>query len=278
MFVYFSLDMGSQIDRYFLKHYLPRESETYFQGKVLLFTHLSIIGLMAIILSITMGGFTAKLLLTTILFTSLILILLIANGNLYTAILLSYSGIGFFASMLIFSRESYVNFEVYALVAIHMFITLVASLLTKQRFHTHLTTITGVIYLTLLLLIRGLRLATSENPLELDDYFIGIVLLILTGFITRNTLDRRKRLLDISESESDKNLTQTLELKQSVKEKELLLHEVHHRVKNNLNVAISLQRMQIRNLDLSNEAIDALQESIGRLNSMALVHERLYAV
>jgi len=66
-------------------------------------------------------------------------------------------------------------------------------------------------------------------------------------------------------------------LKQSLEEKEILLHEVHHRVKNNLNVAISLQRMQIRNLDPSNEAVSALQESVGRLNSMALVHERLYA-
>ncbi len=274
----FVLEMGSRIDSYILKHYLPKESEPYFQGKVLLFNHLSIIILMAIVISLSPGGFTPKLLFTSILLTSLISIFFIAQGYINIAILLSYTGIGFFASLLIFSRESYQNFEVYALVAVHMFITLVASLLTQRRFHTHVTTSAGAIYLTLLLFIRGLRLATPENPLEIDDYVIGMALLVLTGFITRNTLDRRKRLLEISESESARNLKQALELRQSLKEKELLLHEVHHRVKNNLNVAISLQRMQIRNLDPSNVAINALQESIGRLNSMALVHERLYAV
>jgi two-component sensor histidine kinase len=57
-------------------------------------------------------------------------------------------------------------------------------------------------------------------------------------------------------------------------EKEWLLKEIHHRVKNNLQTVLSLLESQSR--QLSNEAFDALQESQNRVYAMSLIHKKLY--
>lgn len=64
-------------------------------------------------------------------------------------------------------------------------------------------------------------------------------------------------------------------IKQSLKEKEVLLAEIHHRVKNNLAVISGLLQMQIWEADNS-QAAAALQQSQLRVRSIALVHEKLY--
>jgi two-component sensor histidine kinase len=69
--------------------------------------------------------------------------------------------------------------------------------------------------------------------------------------------------------------TANAELRKSAEEKELLLREIHHRVKNNLNVVISLLRMQLSDVD-DEKVRDALQVSMDRIRSMALVHQHLY--
>ncbi|MCX2524784.1 PAS domain S-box protein [Larsenimonas rhizosphaerae] len=61
----------------------------------------------------------------------------------------------------------------------------------------------------------------------------------------------------------------------SLQEKETLLKEVYHRVKNNLQVIGSLFNMQLRQLP-EGVAHDALRESADRVKAMALVHEKLY--
>jgi two-component sensor histidine kinase len=64
-------------------------------------------------------------------------------------------------------------------------------------------------------------------------------------------------------------------LARSLAEKEVLIQEVHHRVKNNLAVIASLLRLQASNLvDESLAAV--LRESQNRVESMALIHEQLY--
>lgn len=65
------------------------------------------------------------------------------------------------------------------------------------------------------------------------------------------------------------------EIKKSLREKEVLLAEIHHRVKNNLAVITGLLELQSYNTE-NNDARMVLRNSQMRVNSIALVHEKLY--
>jgi len=101
---------------------------------------------------------------------------------------------------------------------------------------------------------------------DLIDVFIYGVPVIVEG----KTIARYAIYMDITDRIQAEN-----RIKQSLKEKEVLLAEIHHRVKNNLAVIIGLLELQHHNLD-SKEAKDALRDSQMRINSMAMIHEKLY--
>jgi PAS domain S-box-containing protein len=64
-------------------------------------------------------------------------------------------------------------------------------------------------------------------------------------------------------------------IKQSLHDKEVLLREIHHRVKNNLQIVSSLLSLQSKHLTEAG-AIAALEESRNRINTMAMIHQKLY--
>ena len=66
------------------------------------------------------------------------------------------------------------------------------------------------------------------------------------------------------------------QLKRAVEEKSTLVREIHHRVKNNLQVIVSLLNMQASHAKQA-DVVAAFEEAEGRLQAIARIHERLYA-
>jgi PAS domain S-box-containing protein len=77
--------------------------------------------------------------------------------------------------------------------------------------------------------------------------------------------------MDISRSKQAEE-----EIRQILAEKDVLLREVHHRVKNNLNIITSLLNLQSSVIHTPEQAIEAFGNSRDRIIAMALVHEELY--
>lgn len=82
---------------------------------------------------------------------------------------------------------------------------------------------------------------------------------------------------DITEEKEKQELIiqQNNALKNSLQDKEVLIKEIHHRVKNNLEVISSLLQMQNRR-EPNEEVKEALSKSQSRIYAIALVHEMLY--
>lgn len=64
-------------------------------------------------------------------------------------------------------------------------------------------------------------------------------------------------------------------IEKSLHDKEILLKEIHHRVKNNLQLVSSLLSLQTNYIE-DEKALDAVRESRNRVQSMALIHQNLY--
>lgn len=101
---------------------------------------------------------------------------------------------------------------------------------------------------------------------------IGLSLLLILSFILI-TNNRRKRLeiekMNVSIFQKNK------EIEESLKEKELLLKEIHHRVKNNLQIISGI--LELQNYTIKDPEIKTiLNEGQNRIQSIALLHKTMY--
>ena len=86
---------------------------------------------------------------------------------------------------------------------------------------------------------------------------------------------RVRRLNKVNKMLEEKVKTRTNQIRKERDDKVLLLQEIHHRVKNNLQIINSLLRLQSHYVS-DEEALYALNESQNRVMSMAMIHEKMY--
>ncbi len=93
---------------------------------------------------------------------------------------------------------------------------------------------------------------------------LAFVLFIIALLVIRKIKKQSKEL-----SEKNKIIRKTL------KEKELLVKEVHHRVKNNFQIVSSLLELQTKGIE-DEKALELANQGKNRVKSMALIHQKLY--
>lgn len=103
----------------------------------------------------------------------------------------------------------------------------------------------------------------------------GVLMLSLLLGVSYNRYRLKQRSNRQLEAKQQEINTKNVRLESLLKEKEWLIKEIHHRVKNNLQVVVSLLNTQ--SLYLNDEAaIRAIRESENRMHAMSLIHLRLY--
>lgn len=111
----------------------------------------------------------------------------------------------------------------------------------------------------------------ETSKLELAFFVIIIVVIILAYFL-KKSYDNKKIKIKLQELVMQK----TNELTVENKIKETLIHEIHHRVKNNLQTISSLIHLQLKTIKVQSQK-NVLYNTQIRINSMALIYEMLYS-
>jgi two-component sensor histidine kinase/Tfp pilus assembly protein PilF len=116
--------------------------------------------------------------------------------------------------------------------------------------------------------LKVLKLEAEKKEQQIRFFaFLGVAALIiagLIGFFLYKNREKNKLLIE-----------QKRQLEENVEEINLLLKEIHHRVKNNLQVITSLLNIQQRSIS-DQKAKEAIQESKNRIRSMGLIHRNFY--
>lgn len=110
----------------------------------------------------------------------------------------------------------------------------------------------------------------GTNPEHLEYPYLATPILILSSVCFMSIF-----IGQIFHNIFKRSFIQTRRLEDSLQEKQTLLEEVHHRVKNNLQTIRSLLKLQSRKVN-SERVEKLLQSSMKRVSSMAQIHEQLY--
>lgn len=105
--------------------------------------------------------------------------------------------------------------------------------------------------------------------------FAGIfILLVIVGLLINNNYSAKKREAQLSVKNVQIS-AQNQVIEQALKDKEVLIKEIHHRVKNNLQIITSMLSLQIGKVD-DEKTESILRDARQRISSIALTHEMLY--
>lgn len=159
----------------------------------------------------------------------------------------------------------------FALVPSTVFLVVVLSTLAGLGDHKHFIISVFSVAVGALLagLIEGLRYQ-PDAPILVEATSL---LFLLFGMTSRNYFYNKRTLEFLAAKQEIR--AQKEEIEASLKEKEILLREVHHRVKNNLQLVYSLLNLQQGGLT-DPRAIETVSASKQRIKIISLVHEALY--
>jgi len=114
--------------------------------------------------------------------------------------------------------------------------------------------------------IQELKLTKNRNSIILIS--IALFLTLITAFVSFRGYKKKQYINKLLER-------QKAEISRKNESKKTMLQEIHHRVKNNLQVVNSLLRMQSSKLEDEN-IVDMFKETQSRVRSMAKLHEKMY--
>lgn len=119
------------------------------------------------------------------------------------------------------------------------------------------------------------RQLLAQSRLQKNSILAGLaVAMLIMGLLFNQYRIKKKSNTELTRRQHE---IQTMNevLQKTILEKEWLLKEVHHRVKNNLQTVVSLLGSQSYSLQNS-EAASAIQDSQNRVHAMSLIHQKLY--
>ena len=112
-------------------------------------------------------------------------------------------------------------------------------------------------------------------PFYLKTWFVLLSVLIFIGLVISAIRYRSNRLKKLNIKLENIITKRTEDLNLALEDKDILLKELHHRVKNNLQIITGLLELQKEQLT-DEKAIQALNEGQIRLTSIALIHQNFY--
>lgn len=122
-------------------------------------------------------------------------------------------------------------------------------------------------------LVKNMELSRANMTKRL--IFGGLVLFLTSSILLYNGRQKKKRINKVLVSQKEEIAQKNDSLQELLSEKEWLIKEVHHRVKNNLQIVMSLLNTQSKYVK-SPEIYSAIRKSQSRLFAISLIHQRLY--
>lgn len=119
---------------------------------------------------------------------------------------------------------------------------------------------------------EAIKIKEKEIDLEKEKTSLYLIITLLCFFLLIISITVLKKLRKQSNQLAEKNIM----VKKSLEEKELIIKEMHHRVKNNFQLITSLLDLQTEEIK-DKKIIEILEKGKNRIQSMSIIHQKLYA-